>query len=69
MYRDKELEYSNKRDEWKRNRIKYKETELEIKNKSIDNLRDSVYKNEKDKVEMEIKVYIETIENNANLNN
>ena len=30
-------------------------------------MRDSVYKNEKDKVEMEIKVYIETIENNANL--
>ena len=69
MYRDKELEYSTKRDELKKKEIELniKETELEIKNKSIDNLRDSVYKNEKDKVEMEIKVYIETIENNANL--
>ncbi len=71
LYKEKELEYATKKEELLKKEIELniKETELTIKDKSIDNLRDSLYKDEKYKVDKEMKVYQETIVNNEKLIN
>jgi hypothetical protein len=70
-YKEKEFEYKTKKEELLKKEVELniKETEITYKEKSIDSLRDSLYINEKNKVEMEIKVYQQRLENNENLIN
>lgn len=70
-YREKEFEYKTKQEELLKKEVELniKETEIIYKEKSIDSLRDSLYINEKNKVEMEIKVYQQKLENNERLIN
>jgi len=71
LYKEKEDEYKRKKEELikKESEFNIKETEIIAKEKSIDGLRDSLYKEEKNKVEMEIKVYQQKIDNNENIIN
>lgn len=71
LYKEKEDEYKKKKEELikKESELNIKETEIIAKEKSIDGLRDSLYKEEKNKVEMEIKVYQQKIDNNENIIN
>ena len=71
LYKEKENEYKIKKEELikKESELNIKETEIIAKEKSIDGLRDSLYKEEKNKVEMEIKVYQQKININENIIN
>lgn len=71
LYKDKEYEYKKKNEDLikKESELNFKEMEIIAKEKSINGLRDSLYKEEKDKVEREIRVYQQRLENNENLIN
>lgn len=68
LYKDKENEYERKKEELieKETELNLKKIEITAKEKSIDGLRDSLYNEEKNKVEMEVKVFEQKIEHSEN---